>query len=321
MAFLCGYRWRGLRKVWALAILVAASLLGLVACATSDQASVTDREVSQIVRANEVLLAPLLQGGTAGWCLRDVVAPTSRCDIPEVSDGAIFAEGCNARSRTNVEAFALTPAGTDAVSVAGGPPVRTRRELSLATDLRSAWVELHYQKPPTLAACPKFTPTSPIIAGDTHHEPLGVLSSSAVQWRRTNRPGTIRLPRGACEIGPADLPGFQAQSGAVVKRLRPARGLFGEAFASCASEIYLSATHASLAVAILTDAARPGSIPGPLPGMRPIADRSGTFEADGPGGELVARRLPGAWLVVQEGISGLREALTLLSDIQVTIKL
>jgi hypothetical protein len=317
MAFQRGHRWRRLGTAWVFAALVAAAFCSLVACAASDRQSAPKSQISQSARANEVLLVPLLQGGTAGWCLRDAVAPRSRCGIPDISHGAIFAEGCNARSATVVEVFALTPADTRAVSVAGGPDVQTRPESALASGLRSAWVELHYQRRPILKACPKVMPTGPTARTvEPQDEPLGILIHSTTQWRRTSLSGTVRLPRGACEIRPADVAGFHAQSGAVVKSLAPIRGLFGRALASCASGSYLSQVHTLLAVAVLTDAARPGSTPGPLPGMTAIAGRSGVFEADGPGAELVARRISGAWLVVQEGGSGLQEALTLLGHVQ-----
>jgi hypothetical protein len=304
-------------------------LIGVVACSgNKSRATVTHVEkpsASQIVRDHEVLVVPIIQGGAAGWCLRNVMAPKSPCGVPEVSGGPIFAEGCNASSPTVIEVYALTSKRTAAVSVGGGLAIPTRVEVALSGGLRAALVEIRYSEHPDLEKCPGFTPLDasgrPIRSGQALRSPLGVLGRGVVQWRRRDRSGPVHLPHGVCVVGPTDIPGFSARLGTVVRRVRPSRGLFGRAFASCVSTEYFSRTNGLLSAAVLLDATNPGSAPGPLPGMKPVRGHPGVVEAPGPGAELVARRLRGAWLVVQEGGAGLREPLTLLEHLYATVHL
>jgi hypothetical protein len=318
--------WRS-RSTGFAAVFGLACVFCVVACSKGERAVARSGRggmVEQVIRANEVLLVPLLQGGAAGWCLRDVSAASSRCGVPEVSDGPIFTEGCNAKSATVIEAFALTTGSTFAVSVAGGAAVPTRRVPALADGLRSAWVELRYSKHPTLDVCPRFTAVGRSTQMDTdgvRHSPLGVLSASALQWRRTKRLAAIDLPNGVCEISPAEVSGFRAESGAIVRRLSPSHGLFGRAFVSCASAIYSSGDHSAVAVAVLLSASNPGATPGPLPGMTQVVGHPGVFQAQGPGGKIVARLLSGGWLVVEEGGSGLEKALNVLQQLHATVHL
>jgi hypothetical protein len=54
--------------------------------------------------------------------------------------------------------------------------------------------------------------------------------------------------------------------------------------------------------------------------MKPLAGHLGIFEAPGDGNEMAARRIPGAWLVVEEndGI-GLRVPLALLEHLRASV--
>jgi hypothetical protein len=84
--------------------------------------------------------------------------------------------------------------------------------------------------------------------------------------------------------------------------------------------IYREENH--LRAAVLLDALQLGITPPPLPDMRPIAGHPGIFAAPGSQGETVARRIRGAWLVVEEqdGI-GLRVPVELLEHLRATIHL
>jgi hypothetical protein len=73
---------------------------------------------------------------------------------------------------------------------------------------------------------------------------------------------------------------------------------------------------------VLLDVSHPGSTPPSLPGMQPLAGHPGIFEAPGAEGERAARRIPGAWLVVEEEDRiGLRVPVELLEHLRATIHL
>jgi hypothetical protein len=69
---------------------------------------------------------------------------------------------------------------------------------------------------------------------------------------------------------------------------------------------------------VLLDAAHPGSTPALLPAMQPLAGHPGVFRGPGVEGETIARRIPGAWLLVAKG-KGLQQRLLVLSHIHVSV--
>ena len=69
--------------------------------------------------------------------------------------------------------------------------------------------------------------------------------------------------------------------------------------------------------AVLLDAERPGTDPPRLPAIQALAGHPGLFEAPSSEGRVVARRIPGAWLVATEqGPGSLVPALELLKNLQ-----
>jgi hypothetical protein len=71
---------------------------------------------------------------------------------------------------------------------------------------------------------------------------------------------------------------------------------------------------------MLLDAAHPGVTPAPLPGMQPLVGHSGVFIGPGPESGELARRIPGAWLVVADG-EDLAQRLVLLEHLQAKVNL
>jgi hypothetical protein len=109
---------------------------------------------------------------------------------------------------------------------------------------------------------------------------------------------------GACALAPIrPLPGFRPVGGAVMRRIEVAPVLFAGASASmsCVDTEYADRAGMSLQAAILLDASHPGAAPAALPGMRALSGPMSVFEAPGPNGTILARRLPRAWLIVQSG--------------------
>ncbi len=304
-------------------------MIGVASCSgvsgTVTTAHVRDNSVLQTPRDYHVLLAPILRGGTAGWCLTVVTEHHSSCAVPEASDGPVFVENCERVGPATIGVSALTTNKTTAVSIAGGPLIPTRAEPSLADGLRAVFVEIHYQHRPKHEACPKYEPFNPmgkpVGVGRAPDIPLGIQVPGRVEWRRVEKRGTVRPPDGVCEIGPFDLPQFSAHGGIVVRRIVPSQVPLVPAFASCASTDYFSRAGILIEAAVLLDASHPGIEPARLPGMKPVARHPGTFEAQGPEGRLVGRRIHGAWLIAEEGDSGRGESLSLLEHLRATVNL
>jgi hypothetical protein len=113
------------------------------------------------------------------------------------------------------------------------------------------------------------------------------------QWREPARPSS-----GVCQLTSTRLPRETVTyEGTVATRIRPFQELLGQAFISCAETIYVYSKEHDLPSAVLLDASHPGATPPPLPGMQPLVDHPGIFEAPP---DRFARRIRGAWLVVEE---------------------
>jgi hypothetical protein len=316
---------------WAFIAVVATIVIGMSACSSSGGAVATssgDSGNSQVVRDYEVLLAPSLQGGTVGWCLTVVMSGQDACAVPEASTGPIVmeTENCGGSDANVIVAYALVRQ-TVAVSIVGGPPIPTRTEPSLPNGLRAVFVEIRYQHVPSKETCPRFTPLDedgkPITEGSTPTTPLAFQLPGLVRWQRRGSqrlPPGAHLPPGVCEISPIDLLRFSARSGIVVRRIVPSRVALGPVFTSCASTEYRS-QESQMTAAVLLDAEHPGSKPAPLPGMKPAVGHAGVFQAHGSEGVLLGLRVPGAWLVVEEGGTDLQEPLTLLEHLHATVHL
>jgi hypothetical protein len=152
-----------------------------------------------------------------------------------------------------------------------------------------------------------------------HYVPLGFEVPSE-GWQASSH-----QPRHTCEVGAVHLSGIAEVRAGAILQIRSYPGFAGGAFITCASAEY-SVDHGSafLAVGLLLDASQPGITPGALPNMKPLSGHPGVFEAPGEVGELVARRISGAWLVVDRGIRsskepGLIRRLLLLEHLRATV--
>ncbi len=111
--------------------------------------------ISRAEPDSEVRLVPSLIGGTAGWSVEFRTTHTSGGGLPESTRGLIYGEGCS-DSSTVTELDLLTSSSVAAVSVLGGPPIRTRTYPTFIDGLRAVVVELKRRK--GQAMCPKVTP-------------------------------------------------------------------------------------------------------------------------------------------------------------------
>jgi hypothetical protein len=71
---------------------------------------------------------------------------------------------------------------------------------------------------------------------------------------------------------------------------------------------------------MLLDAAHPGATPASLLGMRLLAGHRGVFIGPGSESGELARRIPGAWLLVSQG-ANISQRLTLLEHPHATLHL
>jgi hypothetical protein len=172
--------------------------------------------------------------------------------------------------------------------------------------------------------------TTPLIPLDRDGRPIpyapprpgrSVWRTGAWQARRAGEghPGaaaTHSLP-GACEIARHGLPALRPEWGHVLEAIPAVPDAEGELFLSCVDTEYF--LHGwPLDAAILLDAREPGRALGPIPGAGPVAGHPGLVDValGSPPGDLTARRVGNAWLVV-EGGSGLAQRLEVLGALRI----
>jgi hypothetical protein len=276
---------------------------------------------------SHVFLVPDLDRGHAGWCMatstRSAGGGGDGCSAPNTSTGPVFAAGCDGDGETSTDLYALTTSEVAAVSVDGGTPVSTSANPTLPDGLRAVAVELFERtepRPDHFVPCATVTPLGangmPIRRRGVRGAPLEVRLPTS-SWEPP-----AHSSRGACHLDASELPhGTAVYDGEVTSGITPLRGLLGKALLSCAQTTFIYNEEHHLPSAVLLDAAHPGAMPLPLPGMTPVLGHPGVFEAPGPE-ERVARRIPGAWLVVEEEDEiGLRVPIELLQDLRATIRL
>jgi hypothetical protein len=172
-------------------------------------------------------------------------------------------------------------------------------------------------------AFPHFIPLDsngaviPQSRDEISHRLLRSLPTRAVPHPAMPSPGT-------CEIDVKGHPmGLTANGGSVISEVHGFTGIAGSGFITCASTSYELSGWPLLA-SILISASHPGAAPPSLPGMKSVPGYPGIFSAPGPEragseGELYARRVRGAWLVVGRAKSAQR--LALLKDLRVTVRI
>jgi hypothetical protein len=313
----------------------AATLVCATAVSGCSHSDAHSAYVSRPAPNGHVLLVPELRGGWAGWCVttgyRTATEGSSGCgEATTTSTGPIFDEAGCTESETAIRVYALTTSEVAAVSVYGGPPIPTTTNSTLPDGLRAAAVEvIRHNGHPSIegggALCPRLTPLDargrPVRRTGRPGRPQAVGLPGTLHWEEPTRPSkgdcmltVTRLPREAMAV--------EGNVATRIRQIRPYRGLLGRAFLSCVDTIYTYHKEHHLTAAVLLDAPHPGAAPPPLPAMKPLAGHPGIFDAPGSEGEIAARRIPGAWLVVEEKDRiGLRVPVELLEDLRATMYL
>jgi len=304
-----------------LAILAATALL-LVASSCAQTIGAGSQKLGNVnigtlvVSHARVLLLPPVGGGEGGWCMT-----TSPGECPSLYSRPvsypIVAETWGGSGPTGVDrGVVLTTGEAAAVSVNGSSlAVPTRAESVLPDGLRATVVErrglsLLQRVHPSFTA---LDSSGTVIPQTTPHPQIRFLFPVR-PWKHPASP-----PQGVCGLEAAPLAGLVVGGGLVMMQVRPHREVYGREFVSCASTGYLFKNW-PIGAAVLLDASHPGTTPASLPAMQPLQGHPGIFQGPGVEGETIARRTPGAWLVVAKG-EGLQQRLTLLQHLQVTIHL
>lgn len=295
---------------------------------------------TQIIRHEDVVLAPSVEAGLAGWCLG---TEPGACPAATLRRGPIVAEAQSTegqstppersqRSASSVErAVILTTGAATAVSINGGPAVPTQEEAGLPAHLRAVVVEIQnaprtYQ-PEFKAFLPgrlRVVPLNP--QGTPLRQTAQSAGSMAIALPGRQWLGPARAPRSECEIHSGSVRGLVARSGFVVSTVKPMTGLPARPMVACATTYY-AFDGTPLLASILVDGEHPGSEPARLPAMQPLAEHPGIFQAIGGAmqminakGRILAQRIRGGWVVVGNGRDD-RQRLTLLAHLRAIVQI
>jgi hypothetical protein len=225
--------------------------------------------------------------------------------------------------------FVLTSGSVAAVSVDGGAPIPTIPAVWLPYELRSALYEIPGLKPSELRASSEHRVRVVLTALNANDQPIHEVISArkplpnpALETRSWEAPAPPA--RGVCQIAADRFPGLTAESGGVVSVLRPLMGALAQPYLTCVNTKYTyrfsSTDKSSLDSFMVLDAEHPRAEPEAMPAMVPVAGHPGVFQSRVTSRELVGRRVPGAWLLVEEG-RDLQQRLTLLANLRGSVQL
>jgi hypothetical protein len=304
---------RILSGYWLGSVVVLACVLAVAGCSAG-----ASRVVTPVVHVSgeRVLLLPAEAAGEAGWCM--TTESTGACGYasvhpPIVGESWSSSSSSGEGSSEEVQGFGLTSGEVTHV-VVKGQTIPTRAESELPDGLRAVAVEFRGKGPGNGERFPRFRPvnSSGQIIPARRGPPL-IVRTEPTRFSDANHPAV-----GACRIKVEPFGGLVVGGGSVVARVRVYAGLLGQAFQVCASSSYaINGLH--LGVAVLLSAAHPGDAPAMLPAALPLPGHQGVFYEPGvEGGETLARRVAGAWIVVSKG-KDQRERLTLLEHVRVTM--
>jgi len=221
----------------------------------------------------------------------------------------------------------LTAASVASVSIDGGPQIPTSPVAGLPFEMRSVLYDIPGVSPSELR---RGAFSVRVRAFDANGQPVVYAPASAqpkpepkpvLETRAWQLPAPAAL--GVCDMWPdrsKGVSGMTERAGTVVSNLRPATGLVGQPLISCANTEFTHLQEWSLESFMLLDLEHPGASPAAIPGMTPLAGRPGVYQSLLRGEALVARRVPGAWLLVKGG-PDLHERLRLLTHLRGAVHL
>jgi len=285
--------------------------------------------VREVASEQAVVLFPHAGAGGGGWCVRTVRGRGCPTALRPVSAGPILIEdwtGTSSSTEAPVDkAVVLTTSDAVAVSLEGRAPIPTRAGPGLPDGLRAAVVELRGGSGTRVvgALAPLPFPQARFVALNAAGARISQTDGSAVplefEVASQSWGGSASEPPGVCSLELSGLAGLVSEGGSVMTTVETHRDVRGREFVNCASASYRLGAW-PIEAYVLVDAARVGATPGPLLAMQALPGHPGVFQAPGVAGQVVARRMPGAWLVAGGG-EGLDQRLTVLEHMRAAIHL
>lgn len=289
-------------------------LFGTTSCSSS--------AVSTAVVNEQVVLVPLLRGGSVGWCAMGRV--TGNCGegtghLPILVESLSESSGIGGRGSersATIEGMVVATPGVAAVALEkfriSRDPLRVvgrerwsaagtfalHKEPGLPDGLRATVVKVKYKRPAGQRILVRFLPLN---ANGKQISQAKARVSLSKMLPVTSVSDAARPASGVCRIDMKPMSGVFAFGAKVIDSVTPEPGFIGDAFITCASTIYKIGGW-RVEAAVLLDAADPDARPAALPLMKPLPGHSGVFEAWPENNvPVLARRVPHAWLVVTEG--------------------
>jgi hypothetical protein len=253
----------------------------------------------------EMRLVPAVRAGMVGWCavLRGSAQSSARCPVSPLEGPRVLYEAWEG-GPSGTRGFALTAGNVGAVTVDGARVgVATQPVGGLTVSLSAAVVTIP-------APYPWIWPDEldGVVGGlsESPHSGWGApplspsLTLATASWQSPQA-----RPAAPCQISAGRLKGVRRRAGRVVPTISPLAHVAGRGLLSCADSEY-SFAGSVLDAAILLDAAEPGVTPVPLPNATPVHRHPGLYSAPGSQGQILGRRIAGAWLLVEGGASSLQ---------------
>lgn len=303
--------------------LLATFLVG-VGCvafvAQSSEATQRSSSSASLVHAStkryKVMLTPPVQGGMVGWCVDSEIENEDGASCPLSSEPGrlVMGDWIWSGDGAGLHQLILVRRQVAAVSVDGSAPIRTRAEPGLSYGFRAALAEINapFRLPTGLSSGVTPFAASGKPLAEPQRRPPTIASGLARRFWQRPSPELY----GACRIEVHSLPGLRAQWGNVVPYLHAVSDRFERPLMSCVDTEFFFRKW-PLDAGVDLDTAHPGAAPPPLPGFRRLRRHPNLFQAPA-WTELVARRLPRAWLLV-EGGKDLRQRLTVLQHLNVKV--
>ena len=286
-----------------------------------------------------VRLVPVLTGGEAGWCtvIDEPGGGGGGCASVPVTTMPLFAGISKSMPNLHyVSIVTLTTPQVATVVIDRRHRVPTVALPGLPYGLRAARLVLkvtfpHVRirrsgrrtpipgAPPPVEVAPPPSPAAVALDAQGHPVPQPLPTRGRVgglAWQSPNP-----QPHGACSLRVAGVLAMTPEWGHVATAIKPFPGqIVGRTFQSCIdTEYYLQ--HWPLDVAVLLDAAHPGTLPVAIPGLEPVSGARGFF--NGPGafhGDITATRRGATWLVVAGG-SGAAQRIRVLRNVTAAVTL